>query len=1128
MKKNDHYRIPMQFGIRRKWLLVMKFFLILFLAFNLSLSASVLSQTRIALNLKNASFKEMIQEIESKTELGFIYNQDDIKDLSVINLDVDNVTIEEVLDAALKDSGLEYEIDRNIIIIKPMKLVPAQKQQQERKEIKGKVVGEDGEPVPGVHVIVGSPVVATTTNSNGEYILTFTATAGEKIVIKYSFIGMKPQTVVAGDRTVIDIIMKSQASDLKEVVVTGLFDRKKETYTGNVTTVSGEELLRLGTTNIIESISQIDPSFRIIENNEFGSDPNKLPELRFRGTSNFSNQLTSNSELNLMKTDPNLPLFILDGYQVSLQDIIDMDMVRIESVTILKDAVSAAIYGSNAANGVFVIKTKTPKVGKVSVSFNSSYTISVPDFSSFDLLSGRELLDLQHRLGIYGDEKLSDPDSYNLIKKWLHEGVDSDWKYYPVRNAVTHKQSLSVSGGDPKIRYGMNINYADTKGVMKGSDRGNMGINFNLTYKVNDRIDVSNRVGINRNKVNNSNYGSFKNYSALPPYFAIYDDEGNYQRKFGPSGVFGQSVIDNPLIESEVGNYSGSTYTSISNNFSANMQLTDKFRLTSRISYSSTFSKNEDFNSPLSTHWDHVGMLDDVDFGIYKTTSSEASAVSGNLLMNYHHGFNGHMISASCGFTFSSNTTKAYGYSAQGFSNEKYFPSFAKGYEIGTRPKGQESKNRTAGLLLSANYSYNNIFLCDVSYKLDGSSSFGNESKYAPFFAIGAGLNLTRAKFIENSSWIQRLRITGSYGEVGSVAFESYQAKNMFTYDLNSRYNGIAGTYLKGLGNENLKWQTTISKELSLDMGLFSGAIGVRASVYDRKTVDMIVPVTLPASAGFKSLTANLGAQRNRGIEVSLRSVLFKTSNSNLILSIAGGHNENKILDLGGGLQGYNEQVMSASYNRNDPEQALNYTVQFQEGKSQTGIYAVRSLGIDPQTGKELFLDRNGKTTWDYNPQDQVLIGDESAIVDGNISLSYAYKQFTIGVTGMYRFGGEALNRTLLLSVENADKYMNVDRRAAEDTWKQPGDIVSLLAIGPLDRKTQVSSRFLQDNDFFKVSGMNLGYAFSRNICEKMNVNSLRLSLNLNDLYYRSTIKRERGTSYPFAHKIGLSLNANF
>lgn len=1111
---------------RRRNIMIMKNTVLLLFIINLHISATVMGQ-KVTLHIENASLNECLQEIEEQTDLGFLYNGRELREITGVSVDVENAEVQDVLEDLLEKEGYTFSINNSVILIKKQEHAEDQAlaQNQQHILVEGRVTDTDGLPIPGVNVVCMELGIGGVTNMNGYYSINLPNSA--ELQIRYSSIGMKSETILVNNQTTINVVMETEVSDLDEVVVTGFFERKKDTYTGVTNTVKGEELLKFGTDNVLESLNQIDPSFRILENNQFGSDPNRMPEISFRGAASFENAL-DDSELNLLKTDPNMPTFVIDGFVVSLQDVVDLDMNRVESITILKDAVAAVVYGSYAANGVFVIKTKDPEIGRMRVSYSGNYKVNVPDLSTYDMLSGEELLQYQENLGLYGHdwEQRHQFGNYMQIKQWLYEGVDTDWKSQPVQNSFAQQHSLNLSGGDQTVRYGLGASYNDDKGVMKGSFRENFAINMNLNYHLNDKLNFTNMLSFNSNKANNSQYGSFNDYLSLPSYFPLYNEAGQMNEFWGSDGSWGNLTRPNPLMEAQAGNLSRSEYTNVVNNLALNWTIVDGLKLTSRLGYSVNKSKREDFLSPKSlTYFNSQVAIDDR--GEYSIDNIKSENISFNLMLNYTYRYEGHVVTSTIGGTLTENRSISDGMVAQGFSNDRYFPSFAKGYEIGGIPRGSEATMRTAGFLGSVNYSYRNVWLMDFAFRADGSSAYGSEEKYAPFFSVGSGVNLSSTEFIKNITWINSLRLTGSYGETGSVSFSPYQARDMFSYYTDARYLGKIGVRLKALGNESLVWQTTKSKELNLQLSVFDGLFDVTTSVYDRRTVDMISPVTLPTSSGFTEMTTNLGEMSNRGVEFNFRSILYKNEHSNLVFTFSGGHNKNEIMSISDGLKSYNERLEDAAGSSENLGQEYKFTSRFIEGRSIDDLYAVRSLGIDPETGKELFLDKDGKPTWEWRSEDMVVVGNRAPKIEGSIGLNYSYKRFSASVSGMYRYGGVAYNNTLLSKVENSDKWMNVDRRALDLTWQKPGDVKPFKANAD-GSTTQASSRFVQDNNQFHLSSINLQYRVNDDFCKRLLMTSMNIGVSFDDIFYTSTIERERGTTYPFARSFSLRLSANF
>lgn len=1085
------------------------------------------SSKLVTLVAQNSTIREIFENIQEQTDYHFIYNEEDIDHAITLSFNLQEKGVDDVLELILEKLDLTYELFDNKIIVKPDNNI---QETQEKVIFTGTVKDEEGFPLPGVNII-NQNRQGTVTDVDGK----FEIYVNEGDLISFSFIGMVTEMIEIENiqkgiiRISRDVILKENLLQLEEIVANGYFVRKKETYTGNTSTVKGEDLIKIGTDNILKSLNVLDPSFQIIENNDLGSNPNQLPEIRFRGTSSFSDNIFDESDKNLLKTDPNRPTFILDGFEVTLEDIVDMDMNRVESITILKDAVAASIYGARAANGVFVIKTKAPEVGKLAASYNTALMFQFADLSTYDLLSGRELFDLQKNLGLYTLEDAGLAPKYNQINRWLYEGVDTDWMSQPVRNVVTQRHSLNLSGGDKHMRYSLNTGYSSTPGVMKGSFRDNFNVNLGLHYQMNERLRFSYSLGFNENHNNTGSYGAFRNYAELPPYFPLYDKQGNLTKTFeddSGNAAWGQTTRYNPLYEAGLGNFSEGTYLKVFNNFNVTYKITNDLRINATVSYSNNKTENISFTNPESLTYANSNVPLE-DRGIYRKDNINLKSFDSNAMLNYMKMMDKHQVSLSAGSNISTQTNEATGFTAQGFSNDMYFPSHAKGYEINGFPRGEEQTSRMIGFLSSMNYSFKNTYLFDASFRADGSSAYGKDKRFAPFFSVGVGYNIHNETFMKRIGWISRLKVNGTYGETGSISFSPYQAKDMFRYLTDTRYLDEIGVTLKALGNESLVWQTTKAKEIGIQMSLFKDLVDINTSIYDRETVDLIAPLDLPPSLGFTTMTSNIGTMQNRGFDFNIRSFILRKNDHNVYFSVSGAHNKNKIVEINGGLKSYNERAEDSAGDITNPENSFKFVSRYVVGQSMTDIYAVRSLGIDPETGQELFLDKDGNPTWEWSSTDMVVVGNSQPDLEGAIILNYSYKRFSCGINSIYRFGAQAYNQTLLNRVENSNKYMNVDRRVYEETWQKPGDQVSFKANAN-NEVTQASSRFIQDDNVFYINGINVNYSFAEHICKKLHVRNLMVGLNLNDILYLSTIKRERGIEYPFARSFTFTLSTNF
>lgn len=1091
----------------------------------------------VTVDISQGTVYDFFNQMKKQTGLDFIMAENNRMALPRITVKGKNITLRKALNTVMAQIHANYEIENGIVTVSNI--------DRGNRKVTGVVADDSGELLPGVHVIVKDGM-QTVTDDQGRYTVTVPTSACS---ITFSYVGMARKTVSigSGKSALKRNVTLENDNQISEVVVTGLMNRDAKTFTGNASVYKGDELKTVGHQNILKSLALLDPSLSLTENIDMGSDPNTMPEVRLRGESSFSG--FKNIDKSGLQSDPNQPLFILDGYETTVERIVDLDMNRIESVTILKDAAAGAIYGARAANGVIVVKTKRPAEGQLKVSYNMDLDVTLPDLSSYDLLDAKENLQLINRLGLYRNNDGTLRPEYNEIAKWVAQGVNTDWLSQPLRNTLAMKHSLNLQGGDTRMRYGVDLNYANNPGVMKESKRDNYGIGVDLSYNFKDKLLFSNYLNAYQSNSTESPYGSFGDYTTINSFYPIYDSNGKlykyyyYTNEYGSQSNLWGNVSNmpvNPLYEANVGNFDKSKQTNISDNFSFDWRILETLRLNGRLSYTKSHSQSDVFVSPnSSTYKDYGDGMSDVTTadqilrGKYTYTVTERESLEGNVFLTWAQSFDKHFITASAGTSLSDSKSTVTGFTAQGFGDgDSPSPAYAQGYEKGGVPNSAEGHARLASFFASANYAWNDRYLFDFSYRLDGSSEFGTKEKTAPFFSTGIGWNAHNEEFIRRLGFINMLKLRATYGEVGSVNFSPYQAKDIYNFTTNDRYDGNIGVTLAGLGNEHLRWQTTKSTDFGVNIGLF-GRVDISADYYRKTTEDMVLPVTTPPSVGFSSFTDNLGRMRNQGYELALRAYIIKKPQLNVSLFANASHNENKILAISSYLESYNKSIDSSEgMSEAEYKQASHkFLTKYEEGQSSTAIYAVRSLGIDPMTGEELFLTREGKPTKTWSASDKVVVGDTEPTVRGTFGANVGWKGLYLNLTFSYQWGGQAYNQTLVDKVENSNKYQNVDKRVLTETWQKPGDVVSYKA-NITDRLTQsytyASSRFVQDLNILQLSALSVQYELPKNWIQPLHMESIRLSFNTSDLMYLSTVKRERGTSYPYARAFTLGLRANF
>lgn len=971
---------------------------------------------------------------------------------------------------------------------------------------------DDNEPLIGAQVrIVGANVV-TITDVNGRF--SFKSVELKKQKLQVSYIGMETQTVTAGHE--MKVVLKRDSKTLSDVVVNGYFTRKKQTFTGAAKTVTSDEIMKVAPNNILQTLATLDPSLNIAQNNAAGSNPNAVPDLVIRSTTSLS---TSN-EVGL-----NAPLIVIDGVEQSLQALYDMDINDIERVDILKDASATALYGENAANGVIVIERKRVSQSPVRIRYTVTPQLSFADLSSYDYCNAAQKLELEKRAGLYKSETGKLDESYFEKLALVTSGIDTDWKSKPVRNSFSHNHSLSISGRGSGLDYNVNANYQNTQGVMKDDGRTRYGMNVYLSYTAINDLVITLRASHDQLNTNSSKYGSFSSYLECNPYDSPYDQYGNLRSELSYE-------TNNPLYEASLSSFSKSQSRTQQVSLDVRYNIKPNFFITAQGSYNTSRGTSDVFRSPDSHDFKNVTNISQK--GKYTLGNTGSDQWAAKLVGNYIHNFDndGTMLTLNLGGEIKRSKSTSSTLVATGFlSDEQNDIAYATTYPDGGKPSGSEDLSASLGGFLAANFMWKNRYVLDGSYRVSGSSKFGSDHRYAPFWSVGAGWNIHNEEFAKKLGWINTLRLRGSYGYTGSVKFSSYQAVTTYKYNSDYlSYTGV-GAIPMGMANPDLKWQTTKKLNVGITSSLFGDRLNVNFDVYNEKTTDMLIDRSLPPSSGTTSVKANLGSQTSNGIEFSLWGKIIKTRDWEWSLSVNGLHSKTTINNISDAMKRMNEQNASGFTSSDGSTNIASSSplFQYREGESPSAIYAVRSAGIDPATGNEIFIKKDGSYTYKYDSKDQVSCGDTNPTLQGSISSMLQYKNFSLTASFSYRFGGEMYNSTRALKVENVNPRKNCDVRAFTDRWTNVGDVKPYIDIAKATGNTSVyTDRFVEKDDELWLSSLYLQYNVPMTFLKKLHIQKMYLGIGTEDLFRITSAKYERGTSYPFSRSINMSASLTF
>lgn len=1134
-----------------KILLVMRLTIILMTLGLVNAYASGKAQS-ITLTGKEQTLKQVFDNIEKQTGYVVFSKKGTLADARSVSFSVQNMPLRNFLDLVLKGQPLSYVISGKTIHLSRMAMATVPEPlsallAEAPQPITGRITDSTGAPLAGATISIRGSKKSVTTDANGRF--SIQAEEGDVLVISYVGFASQNYKVKAGTKD-IAISLSPAAAVIENVVVTGIFNKPKESYTGATRVISEKEIREFQGRNIFVTLGNIDPAFNVVANNAIGSDPNRIPEIQLRGTRNLPNidQFQASSDYGgLAVRDQqfqyqaaalNAPLVIMDGFPISLQRMMDLNTNEIQSVTLLKDGSATALYGSQGANGVIVITTKQPAAGKLRLTYRGGVNVSLPDLSSYNLLNARDKLALEKASGYYVNKTKSAAQNlameayYNELLALVESGQNTDWLRKPLRTQLDQNHSLRMEGGDNTFRYALEGQYNRINGVMKGSNRETVNGTVTISYRLKN-LNFSNNLRIGNTKGNESPWGSFGDYAKLNPYWSPYDANGNVVQRFRPyqydywvQGEYSQPY-GNPMFDATLNTFNRSAYTSIVNNFQIEWKPINRVTLNGGISINSNQSTGDDFKPASHSAFSQYAAADLFRKGSYVFSNGKDFSYTTRLSANYYNLFAGvHGLSVGVSGELNESKITNYSFAAEGFPDETVdFIGRAMQYAQNSAPGGSENTARRVGVVSTVNYSYDNRYFADVTYRVDGASQFGTNKRYAPFYAVGAGWNLHEERFLRDLHYIDRLRLRTSYGVTGNQSFSAYQPLATYNYLVKDRYKNWIGATQSTLGNPDLQWQETNKLDFGLEASFLNDRIYFMADYYKENTNNLLSSIELPYSNGFTDYVENIGRLEQRGWEITARVTIIRRDASRLLWSVTGNiaHNEDRIGQLSQAMKAANEKLaLQYDYTSNAPNKII------REGASQNTIYAVRSLGIDPSTGKELFLNRFGEVTYSWKAADRVNVGVSQPRYRGNFSTLFRYAGITLNASFGYRFGGQIYNQTLIEKIENANKFLNVDARVFTDRWQKPGDITGFRGLNETS-KAEPSSRFVQDESTLICQNVNLSYdVTNRAFLQRLSMKSLQLTFNTGELFYLSTVRQERGLDFPFTRQFSFQLFATF
>ena len=1029
---------------------------------------------KVSLDFKNERVEKVLASIKSQTGMSLVFSDQLVDVNRKVTMQLKDVTLKEALTRLLSGTDLTFEIRNNKIYFIEKKAVsrPGSK----KKRVTGVVKDVMGEPLIGANVVEkGRSTNGVITDFNGK----FTLEVDESASLVVSYIGYLAQDIPTKGKGDFHIILKEDTNTLDEVVVTGYGDFKKATYTGSASVLTTEKLEALPVVSVGQMIESNIPGISVVAGTS--SQPGAKTTLRVRGVASMN----ASTE----------PLYVLDGVPIPSYDLSNftsmseaggmgfietLNPADIESITVLKDAASASLYGAKGANGVVLITTKKGKEGKLRVNMAAKYGITDFAYTYRPLMGGEERRELIHEglVNFQLDKGVSEQEAQQYADanidqyaKRLPQGY-SDWESALFKTGYQQDYNLSASAGNQNSSFIGSLGYTKQTGVSLNSEM----------ERFTGRVDASNKYkkvefGMNASFSWTKNvhlpegkfYGSaiYASKVNLTPSTPIYNEDGTYASGYRENNGY------NPILEAEVNDYYARTVRAMGTAKIA-YNVWDNLKVSSVFTVDYSLTKDFFFQSPEGRDgatYQGRGRMQMTDRMRYTSQNN----------LTYSKTFGKHSVSAVAAFE-----VMKYDYEDLYAAKKTYGQDINTSLGNAADPIDADQKLQEDALMsyvASVNYSYDDKYYASFSFRRDGSSRLSPDTRWGNFWSLSASWRLSQERFMQPlKSVLSDLKLRASYGVNGNLPSSYYGYQS--TYTTGAFYSGKPSPWESTLGNEELTWEKNYALNLGLDIGLFS-RVNVSLDWYTRTTKDLLMSKQLNSISGFSSLLTNVGQMRNTGVELEVRSNNIKTKDFSWTTAFNLSHNKNKILKLAD-----LPWFVDGRYVR-------------KEGYPFNTIYLREYAGVDPETGSALYYDNqqdeNGNYTknkvTDPGQASPIPLKDITPTISGGFMNTFNYKFIDLSFNLSYSFGGYSYDNASYILQD--DGYSVISNKSTEQRrrWQKPGDITDVprFVYGNKKGGNYNSSRAIHSTDHIRLKSLILGLNAPKAWLQKLGIGNARI-----------------------------------
>ncbi|WP_439582650.1 TonB-dependent receptor [Dyadobacter bucti] len=1042
---------------------------------------SLLSQ-KITVIVDGSEVKKVLNQVEKQVDVRFVFSSKIIKSARKVTVNAANKPLYEVLDQILTPLGLQYEVSGKIIILKRTENLPEINAPAgdgaPKKDLSGKVLDEQGLGLPGVSVVLKGTQTGTTTNVEGEFQLNLPDNAQAQVLV-FSFVGYTTQEVTVDNRSVLEVKMAVEDKSLQEIVVVGYGQVRKTDLTGSVTTIPVDEIKKVAVTSMDQALQGRAAGVQITQNS---GAPGGATTIRIRG----GNSIQGDNE----------PLYVIDGIPFknessnngsSFNVLSTLNPSDIESMSILKDASSTAIYGSRGANGVVIITTKRGKAGKSNVTLDAYYGVQNVR-RKYPVLNGSEYAAFVNEANTNeGRAAVYTPQQVEAF------GEGTDWQNEIFRSAPMYNYQLSMSGGDDKTQYAISGGYFKQNGIVTNSDFDRYSFRVNLDRKLTSKIKVGNSLTVNRTLTNQSRTDGSLGSAGLvtiaalqfPGILPVYNPDGSYLMNH-PALTF---TADNPAALARESKNTNKAHRVFGNVF-GEYQIMDGLSLRVVLGVDGILQKQDSY-LPRSVS---SGLSQG---GVGSITNNQSITWLNENLLTYTKNFNQkHNITALVGYTQQANRTENAYAASRNFVNDNLATGNLGSGSVALVPSSGIGTWGLESYLGRINYGFNEKYLLTASFRADGSSRFGANKRYGFFPSMALAWRVSEESFIKNIRAISELKVRATIGSTGNQdGIGNYPAYSLLSTQ-NYVLNNVVSTGIgpNQIANPDLSWETTTQSDVGIDLSLLSNRISITADAYLKRTKDLLLNVTIPSSSGFSSAIKNLGRVENKGIELSVTSHnidgAFKwTTEFNYAL------NRNKVLDIGGAPQIFAGEVANIAQNVNSGIIRVGEPLGSFYGYVTDGLYQTQEEllaltdGSARKPGDRRYKDLNGDKRIDDN--DRTIIGRAQPKFIGGISNTFSYKGIDLTVFFQGVYGNQILNANRF-ELEYLNGTNNQDRDML-NRWTPTNTNTDIPRASTTRPANRISTRQIENGSYLRLKNVQLAYNLPASLTKPLHVQGVRL-----------------------------------